>query len=540
MARWPTFPGDRASPAIFPAGIAPRTVISDNICPLIVVFVPANGHARYSPSIPLVRSAKPIVMVIFSRLRSWISRSERWYLTTPDRALDEAYDAALAIRAIEEQHFQGEKIEVRPGSYSASSVSYFEAELRRNLKIIRTRLVEFRTSRTTIDITNPSASLYKTLELNDDSYSTPVNGRYLPPAGDRVAITLEKLKFIDEVRQRYETIKQKATPTALIPVEPAPPTVPLTKAEQRQQRAAQRNLVERQTQVAANASQIKKNADLESITDKTGVLPRSILSTLGRLQRDLDPGAAVEAAQNQRINYAKTFVSVRFVLLLVSLTLLSQLTMRYLVLDSDLPPGKWLATQFAASRSERMFLNEELEDRAFQSMRQFEDRMKFRNMLNEATGQKPMSSAEMETALREQAIAIADRSSSSSADAVKNWIADLTGLIVFCLILINSSREVAILKSFLNELVYGLSDSAKAFVIILLTDVFVGFHSPHGWEVLLEGVAAHLGLPASRNFIFLFIATFPVILDTIFKYWIFRYLNRVSPSAVATYKEMNE
>jgi hypothetical protein len=68
----------------------------------------------------------------------------------------------------------------------------------------------------------------------------------------------------------------------------------------------------------------------------------------------------------------------------------------------------------------------------------------------------------------------------------------------------------------------------------------VGFHSPHGWEVILEGIANHLGLPANKSLIFLFIATFPVVLDTIFKYWIFRYLNRISPSAVATLKNMNE
>ncbi|MGB3571772.1 MAG: proton extrusion protein PcxA, partial [Phormidesmis sp.] len=108
------------------------------------------------------------------------------------------------------------------------------------------------------------------------------------------------------------------------------------------------------------------------------------------------------------------------------------------------------------------------------------------------------------------------------------------------LLLTSRKDQVATLKSFIDEIVYGLSDSAKAFIIILLTDTFVGFHSPHGWEVLLEGVADHLGLPANRNFIFLFIATFPVILDTVFKYWIFRYLNRISPSAVATYKTMNE
>jgi hypothetical protein len=106
--------------------------------------------------------------------------------------------------------------------------------------------------------------------------------------------------------------------------------------------------------------------------------------------------------------------------------------------------------------------------------------------------------------------------------------------------LVNSRREIEILKSFIDELVYGLSDSAKAFIIILFTDVFVGFHSSHGWEVLLEGISKHFGIAPSRDFIFIFIATFPVILDTIFKYWIFRYLNRVSPSAVATYHNMNE
>jgi CemA family len=475
-------------------------------------------------------------MPIFSRLRSFIQRSERWYLTTPDRALDEAYDAALAIRAIEEQHFKGQKIEVRAGGYSASSVSYFEAELRKNLKIMRMRLTEFRASRTTVDVTNPSASLYQNLELADDSYTAPVNGRYLPPVADRVAITLEKLKFIDDVQLRYEPQRVRQSKTALIPVEP---NNPLATGLANHPPNPARNQLEKQTQLAAKASK-KKSSDLESITDKTGVLPRSILGTLNRLQRDLNPRSAVEAAENQRLNYAKTFISVRFVLLLVSLTLLSQLSMRYLVLDNQLPMGKWITSQFTIEKQDKMFLNGELEERAFREMGQFEEKLKFRNMLNQALGQEAISAEEMEVQVRDRVAELARESSNSSADAVKNWIADLAGLLVFCLILVNSSREVEILKAFMNELVYGLSDSAKAFVIILLTDIFVGFHSPHGWEVLLEGVSSHLGLPASRNFIFLFIATFPVILDTIFKYWIFRYLNRVSPSAVATYKEMNE
>ena len=57
--------------------------------------------------------------------------------------------------------------------------------------------------------------------------------------------------------------------------------------------------------------------------------------------------------------------------------------------------------------------------------------------------------------------------------------------------------------------------------------------------MLLQSISSHLGLPSEENFIMLFIATFPVILATIFKYWIFRYLNRVSPSSVATLRNMN-
>lgn len=105
--------------------------------------------------------------------------------------------------------------------------------------------------------------------------------------------------------------------------------------------------------------------------------------------------------------------------------------------------------------------------------------------------------------------------------------------------MINNRGMVAV-QTLLNEIIYGLSDRAKAFILILFTDIFVGFHPPHAWEVILETLASHLGIPADRNAIFLFIATFPVILDSTFKYWIFRYLNQISPSAVATLKNMNE
>jgi hypothetical protein len=129
---------------------------------------------------------------------------------------------------------------------------------------------------------------------------------------------------------------------------------------------------------------------------------------------------------------------------------------------------------------------------------------------------------------------------SKSAEAVKNWFADLLSIVTFAWLIANGKQQIAALKSFLDDLISGLSDTAKAFIIILLTDTFVGFHSPHGWEIILEATAKHLGIPENREFNSLFISTFPVLMDTLFKYWIFRYLNGQSPSAVATYKTMNE
>ena len=153
---------------------------------------------------------------------------------------------------------------------------------------------------------------------------------------------------------------------------------------------------------------------------------------------------------------------------------------------------------------------------------------------------KPLPTREeIQGELTKKAAELQEETQQESTHAIKNVLADVGALIGFVLVCVFGQRDLQVLRGFIDELIYGLSDSAKAFAIILFTDIFVGFHSPEGWTVLLDGVAHHLGLPAEENFILLFIATFPVVLATIFKYWIFRYLNRVSPSSVATLRNMN-
>nr|YP_010928798.1 envelope membrane carbon uptake protein [Tetrataxis salicifolia]WKK47841.1 envelope membrane carbon uptake protein [Tetrataxis salicifolia] len=102
------------------------------------------------------------------------------------------------------------------------------------------------------------------------------------------------------------------------------------------------------------------------------------------------------------------------------------------------------------------------------------------------------------------------------------------------------NEELVILNSWAQEFLYNLSDTIKAFSILLLTDLCIGFHSPHGWELMIGYVYKDFGFVHNDQIISGLVSTFPVILDTIFKYWIFRYLNRVSPSLVVIYHSMND
>nr|QWY86618.1 chloroplast envelope membrane protein [Prioria balsamifera] len=118
-----------------------------------------------------------------------------------------------------------------------------------------------------------------------------------------------------------------------------------------------------------------------------------------------------------------------------------------------------------------------------------------------------------------------------------------TNIICFVMLSGNSiigNQELIILNSWVQEFLYNLSDTIKAFSIILLTDFCIGFHSPHGWELMIGSVYKDFGFPHNEQILSSLVSTFPVILDTLFKYWIFCYLNRVSPSLVVIYHSMNE
>lgn len=408
-----------------------------------------------------------------NKIDEYLSAINQWFLSTPERALQQAYKAALTIKSIEDEHFNGNKISPT-ASYSDNVMFYFQAQLENNLNTAKMRMAEFKASRSFITISN--------------------------------AFTLEKIRFIDETLDKYVS---KNT-LALVPIS--------------------QNIS--QTREPNEANQIYSSPvdiiNVESVPDKPGVLPRSIGRTFNRLKTELNPKSEAEVVKNFYSSRAKTRIAIRFLLTLLIVPLLTQqLSKEFLVSP---------IVQHFRGHEAQTFLNHEMKEEALKELQLFEEELKFASLV-EIPHLSPES---IEEKVKHKAAEITEEFKHKSGDAVSNVFADLIAIVAFVAILLTSQKEIAILKSFMDDIVYGLSDSAKAFLIILLTDIFVGFHSSHGWEVMLEGLASHLGIAASKSSIFLFIATFPVILDTIFKYWIFRYLSRVSPSAVATLRNMNE
>ena len=142
--------------------------------------------------------------------------------------------------------------------------------------------------------------------------------------------------------------------------------------------------------------------------------------------------------------------------------------------------------------------------------------------------------------LQEKTIELALRYNNQSIEAITNFFADLISFITLCYLLFALEIQINITKSFLLECFFGLDDSKKSLLILLITDLLVGYHSSNLWELFFEFLFTHYGLPESQTGIFLLVATLPVLIDVLFKYLIFRHLNRSSPATVATYRAMIE
>lgn len=285
---------------------------------------------------------------------------------------------------------------------------------------------------------------------------------------------------------------------------------------------------------------IRKRKFLKRATERTGLVPRSIIRTLRRFFIQLNSSSESLVVQEFRISRYQGLVSLRTFLTLTAVpSLLSELSKTIIF--------KPLIEYFWNKNQTEIFLNHSQQERAFQQLKDFEEQLYFEELLSHFDDFEKLIGTrdfdvEANQALRisEKMLEIANYYNHETIECLIRICGDIT--FFGCLFLLGwlLRPQLIILQSFITEFLYALSDTTKSFFIILLTELLVGFHSLNGWEVFLKTLLERFGLPENEEFIMLCIATFPVLLDTAFKYWIFRYLNKSSPSTVVTYHSMIE
>ncbi|XP_012079808.1 chloroplast envelope membrane protein [Jatropha curcas] len=150
----------------------------------------------------------------------------------------------------------------------------------------------------------------------------------------------------------------------------------------------------------------------------------------------------------------------------------------------------------------------------------------------------PLSDEEVWWELRHRALELRDEWRLENRRAFANIWSDMVfGISLFILLCFNQSK-VALLKFTGYKIINNISDTGKAFLIILITDIFLGYHSESGWQTLVEIIVEHYGVEADQSAITIFICLVPVIIDACVKLWMFKFLPRLSPKVANIFREM--
>jgi CemA family len=276
--------------------------------------------------------------------------------------------------------------------------------------------------------------------------------------------------------------------------------------------------------------------------EPVGIIPRSLIRAVNRFFAQLLQTTNVGVIEEFRISRYQILVSFQSISCLIFFPWLA----RFLATSLCLRP---ITSYLWNGQQEDIFLNGHFEQQALEELEHFEEQLFFEYMLTpykynipdwstysvQQTTDLPMI---LKAAVQQKTTQLARQYNDQSVDCLTCFFADLVSAAIFGGVVITLRPQILIFKSFVVEFFYSLSDTIKSVLLILATNLLVGFHSPRGWELLLEAFLNRFGFPAHQDFVFIFVATFPVLLDTVFKYWVFRYLNKISPSTVATYHAM--
>ncbi len=489
-----------------------------------------------------------------------------WVKNSPERSIDEAFEVAVDIKRIEEANFNGNKI-ANDGSFGSNVFSVFEIQLQKYLRTINSRLNFYKVSASLPYLQPQSSSNQANIAIakyapNNQELDPVSNGQLLSNqlAGNSRKFSIyQKLAFIDYTLEKYNGVSDRTIDIEVnSSVNPNPST---TKPSQEDERETDEKFQLFKTSKAKNY----RNTSQQVSPVEKSILPGSLFRAFDRVKRNLS-GSYVDYEKDiveelrqsrERINQALRYIGI-LVISVVAVQFLSK-TLIFSPLINSFVDTNEMTVKFSPA----------IQEKAFKHLQLVKEQIEFDYMIKSIVFEQSLSSQEslkpesaksesakseqtsketfakpspeqLEASIRQESVKVLKKYNDASLEGVKNLLTDITSAFVFYLFLLSGRKELKTLKEFLNEFLYSLNDNAKAFLIIISTDTFVGFHSSEGWDALLTVLFEHFGLPENKMLAQAFISTVPVFLDGLFKFWIFQYLTQASPATATIYREMNE
>jgi hypothetical protein len=264
--------------------------------------------------------------------------------------------------------------------------------------------------------------------------------------------------------------------------------------------------------------------------ESIGLIPRSITRTFSRFQSELMSRSRLLIISEYRLLKYQAIASLQYLIAIICICWASSNLLKWFFFSPSIQ-SSWIGI------GDFLFLNSFQEEQALLELKTIEDLVWFDSVL-QYSPQIPLQNWVLD--LEDHIIVLLHMYNDAAVEIIFNLINSLWLLICLVMVLVLGQKRLAIVNSWLQELFYSLSDTMKAFCIILAKDLCIGFHSPHGWEILIGSTVDHFGFAHNPYILSFVVSTLPVVIDTILKYWIFRHLNRISPSIVVTYHTMNE
>ena len=476
---------------------------------------------------------------------------ERWLERRHNRVLTNAYTAAQDIRALENQYCAGQPV-IDPDAIGKTVYEYVRSLCDRKLLIIRSNLTQFKINSFLLARPAPQSASPKiedTDTLNSLAGSVIANGTDPHSAEnattDATDSIIARLAFIESVINPYRDPYAALRP-------PVSSKVAATDSSNSSQKTAKRSVSPQPTSrqptqrpkplndpLAANRSLADLSASgIASQTTDPTLQQVEIAATdlarpglLGGLSMNKQKTAQYEQQVVQELRQwrQQSRRALRWLVILLLVPILVAVLAKQLVF------GPMLGN-YSDTNPTKVQLNEEIRAEFAANLAEFKSELEIRELLKLSP---PLDVEATREKLSEKASELWQEARDEELNGLKNVLADTTATLAFIGLVFFNRQRLTVIRAFSNRAFLSLSDPVKIFFFILVTDMFVGFHSAEGWDAILSGLTHHFGLPENQNAIKLFIATVPVMMDSFIKFWIFNYLTRFSPTSSAIFERMN-